>query len=367
MSSKRAARRRRPLWLGLASARLSGALSAVITGLHAGLLAMLVWLGATPQWVFPIMLESSIGHLLTRAIDIASAARRAPPSQPLLPAAKPPACASDMVLIDGDFCPWQPYLCAAYSDKAEYRCARYVRGQRCRRPLERRRYCIDRYEWPNRVGAQPRVMVDWNEAKAACAGVGKRLCRRSEWVLACEGPKRLPYPWGYRRRPSPCNIDRPAIPFDVHALFDKATREEELARLWQADPSGSHPDCVSGFGVFDMAGNVDEWTDNQLDDPSTRRPSTLNGGYWGPVRDTCRLTTKKHTPRFRFYQVGFRCCADARTGPTYPAKIWYQRGDRDARNDDEGAGKAKAGGAAEGGGRTTGGAPSAVAQEALRQ
>ena len=164
-----------------------------------------------------------------------------------------------------------------------------------------------------------------------CAAAGKRLCRRSEWVMACEGPKRLPYPWGYRRQPSPCNIDRSAIPFDVTAMFDPERSESELARLWQAVPSGSYPDCVSGYGVSDMAGNVDEWTDNQLDDPQTRRPSTLNGGYWGPVRDTCRLTTKKHTERFRFYQVGFRCCSDPLWGPLPTPAVWHESGDRRRR------------------------------------
>ena len=44
----------------------------------------------------------------------------------------------------------------------------------------------------------------------------------------------------------------------------------ELSRLWQADPIGSHPGCVSAFGAYDMSGNVDEWTDNQGDDPDHR-------------------------------------------------------------------------------------------------
>lgn len=215
-----------------------------------------------------------------------------------------------MALVDGWFCPKLRYVCLEHVDESGYRCAEYARDQRCQAEPDRRRFCIDRYEWPNRVGELPLVYVDWHEARQRCASAGKRLCRRSEWVLACEGPKRLPYPWGYRRRPSPCNIDRSSIPFDAQALERPETRQEELARLWQADAIGSHPDCVSAYGVHDLSGNVDEWTDNRLDNPHTRRPSTLNGGYWGPVRDTCRLTTKSHGPKFRFYQVGFRCCRD---------------------------------------------------------
>jgi formylglycine-generating enzyme len=217
-----------------------------------------------------------------------------------------------MSLVEGDFCPALKYQCLRPTGQVG--CAEYQRGERCTEAVDARRYCIDRYEWPNRVGENPLVYVDWFEAKALCGAAGKRLCRRSEWILACEGPKRLPYPWGFVRQPSPCNIDRASIPFDVEAMIGEETREGELARLWQADRIGAHPDCVSAFGVYDLSGNVDEWTDDLADDPGTKHPSTLNGGYWGPVRDTCRLTTTSHGPTFKFYQVGFRCCADTEDG-----------------------------------------------------
>ncbi len=215
-----------------------------------------------------------------------------------------------MQLVEGAFCPQLSYVCARKGDGAGFGCPEYARTQTCVGEPDPRRFCIDRFEWPNREGALPAVYVDWFEAKTTCANAGKRLCRRSEWMLACEGPKRLPYPWGFVRAPSPCNIDRASIPFDISALESPSTRLDELARLSQADPSGTHPRCVSAFGVEDMAGNVDEWTDNLADDLNAKQPATLNGGYWGPVRNTCRLATKSHGPTFRFYQVGFRCCAD---------------------------------------------------------
>jgi hypothetical protein len=230
--------------------------------------------------------------------------------------APPAACPEDMTLVDGDFCPALPYDCLRPTGAVG--CAEYVRGNRCLEAPDHRRYCIDRYEWPNKVGENPMVYVDWFEAKALCQSAGKRLCRRSEWILACEGPKRLPFPWGFVRQPSPCNIDRPTFHFDVYAMMNDDTREGELARLWQADRIGSHPDCVSAFGAYDMSGNVDEWTDDQLDNPGTKHVSTLNGGYWGPVRNTCRLTTTSHGPTFKFYQVGFRCCADTQDGVAVP-------------------------------------------------
>lgn len=228
------------------------------------------------------------------------------------------ACPPGMAFVEGEFCSALSYACVRRPSEASYRCAEYARGSRCFGELDHRRFCVDRWEWPNRVGENPLVYVDWNEARALCSGVGKRLCRRSEWILACEGPKRLPYPWGFVRQPSPCNIDRATVLFDVEAMMNEATREGELARLWQADRIGSHPDCVSAYGAYDLSGNVDEWTDDLADNPSSKHPSTLNGGYWGPVRNTCRLTTTSHGPSFKFYQVGFRCCADTIDGVVVP-------------------------------------------------
>jgi len=147
-------------------------------------------------------------------------------------------------------------------------------------------------------------------------------------MLACEGPKRTPYPWGYQRQPSPCNVDRASIPFDIAAMLEPTTRDAELLRLWQADPAGSHPRCVSAHGVYDLTGNVDEWTDNQADNPRTRHVSTLNGGYWGPVRNTCRLATRSHGPTFRFYQVGFRCCSDPHDGVPFAAPLPFVEDER---------------------------------------
>jgi formylglycine-generating enzyme len=234
-------------------------------------------------------------------------------------ASLPAACPGDMTLVDGYFCPDLRYSCARPVDPINtYRCAEYVRDGRCGVPLQLRRYCIDRHEWPNRVGERPMVYVDWFEAKRQCASVGKRLCRRTEWIFACEGEKRLPYSWGYQRQPSPCNVDRAVIDFDIDALIDPAARGDELERLWQGDPIGSHPQCRSSWGAYDMNGNVDEWTDDQADNPGSAHISTLNGAYWGKVRATCRITTTSHGPTFQFYQVGFRCCADPQDGIEVP-------------------------------------------------
>jgi formylglycine-generating enzyme required for sulfatase activity len=175
---------------------------------------------------------------------------------------------------------------------------------------QHKRFCIDRYEWPNQPGAKPEVAMDWNEASASCSKAGKRLCADSEWTLACEGQERLPYPYGYVRNPEACNIDRPYILPDDAKWSNPRTRPEEIARLDQRDPSGTRDSCVSPYGVYDMTGNVDEWVVNESGHP---HKSGLKGGYWGPVRDRCRPMTTAHDENFEFYQIGFRCCGSPTT------------------------------------------------------
>lgn len=173
-------------------------------------------------------------------------------------------------------------------------------------------FCIDRFEYPNLKGVFPVIMVNFHEAQALCEEQGKRLCDESEWTFACEGEEATPYPYGYKRDANACIIDQQWKPYNGAAF---SPREEEacgneLDRLWQGKASGTQPRCKSPFGVFDMTGNVDEWTHTVREG---ERPSILKGGYWGPVRTRCRPTTRSHDENHTFYQQGFRCCDDIST------------------------------------------------------
>jgi formylglycine-generating enzyme required for sulfatase activity len=150
-------------------------------------------------------------------------------------------------------------------------------------------------------------MISWKEAKAACEAIGKRLCTDAEWTFACEGPERLPYPYGYIRDSAACSIDKPSPKVNEASLFSPKTQAAELARLDQREPSGSRDRCVSPFGVLDMTGSVDEWVVNQSGVPFQ---SALKGGNWGEYRNACRPSTLGHAEGFRYYQIGFRCCRD---------------------------------------------------------
>jgi formylglycine-generating enzyme len=189
--------------------------------------------------------------------------------------------------------------------KSAMRCAEFAPSAPCRMKTSHKKFCIDRYEWPNKAGEIPVYMTSWREARAACKAVGKRLCTDSEWTLACEGPAHLPYPYGLKRSSEACNIDKPYGFPDPVKVYDPKTQDAELARLDQREPAGSRAGCKSPYGAHDMAGNVDEWVVNETGEPFK---SGLKGGYWGPVKTRCRPMTVAHEETFRYYQIGFRCC-----------------------------------------------------------
>lgn len=227
------------------------------------------------------------------------------------------ACPGDMIDVEGDYCPYQEQRCLRWLDlETKLQCAEFEKAPsagQCGTPSEHKHFCIDRYEWPNQVGMLPTYMASWTEAKASCESIGKRLCSDTEWTLACEGPQRQPYPYGdgYERDDRACNIDKPYIWPDAKRIYDPKTQAEELARLDQREPSGSREACVSPYGVRDMVGNVDEWVVN-VSQGGWPFQSGLKGGYWGPVRTRCRPMTTGHDEQFRYYQIGFRCCGEAR-------------------------------------------------------
>lgn len=220
------------------------------------------------------------------------------------------ACPSGMQLVDGMHCPVLGHYCREYLSVGRDRCKVYAPEGRCVGVPSHLRFCIDEFEYPNRAGVKPLVAVNFAQAEEHCRSEGKRLCTSVEWELACEGPNHYPYPNGYVRDASACNIDRPTIQANNAAYANPETRDAEIARVDQREASGARPQCVSGYGVFDMSGNVDEWVLNE--EGFYNRPpyrSALKGGYWGHVRNRCRPTTTDHNEWHNGYQIGFRCCA----------------------------------------------------------
>jgi hypothetical protein len=219
------------------------------------------------------------------------------------------SCPEGMLLVEGEYCTNVDQRCLRFLDADEefpMRCAEFA-PSRCIGHRRHMAVCIDEYEYPNRAGAYPQVMVSWYAARRACEARGARLCNMAEWTFGCEGEQMLPYPYGLRRDNTVCNVDNEHRRPDRTRLANPATSADESARLYEAVPSGQYARCVSPFGLHDMTGNVDEWVTNE-----TGRPfqSALKGGWWGPIRARCRPATLAHNEGFVYYQIGFRCCAD---------------------------------------------------------
>jgi formylglycine-generating enzyme len=250
-----------------------------------------------------------------------------PSSSSPVPSPHPPGrtegCRDGMLRITGEYCPavvqhcvkfHQEYLDKQGNRTVSERCLEYREPSRCvSKKKKQLDFCMDRYEYPNRLGELPRVLTSWREAKNLCRQQGKRLCTEDEYNFACEGPSMLPYTNGYFRDAEKCNIDREYRQPDhsMHLFtYDRCLQNEpcrsELSRLDQRHAIGSRVTCVSWAGVVDLNGNVNEWVSLPGQVPPHR--SGLKGGWWGPVRNRCRPTVKFHKEFDYGYEAGFRCC-----------------------------------------------------------
>jgi hypothetical protein len=246
-------------------------------------------------------------------------------------------CSPDMVRVRGGYCPEVNQACLEHHDEfnkdeshkkekrekgeevaastVSERCLRYKEPTQClskqRRPMS---FCVDRYEWPNKKGELPSLLISWTDAKKTCESVGKRLCTEDEFNFACEGEEMLPYTYGYARDATKCNIDRPYRKrerklFTYESCLRRPECKAELEKLDQRLPTGSLAQCVSPFGAYDMNGNINEWVFRPKEKYPNR--SGLKGGWWGPVRGRCRPTVGFHKEDDYGYEEGFRCCKDA--------------------------------------------------------
>ena len=158
--------------------------------------------------------------------------------------------------------------------------------------------------------AIPQGYIDAHRAAAACNASGKRLCTDAEWLRACRFTDDRTYPYGPARQPGLCNDARarhPAVELfpDAPNPFDHI-QDACINQLPDAlAPTGSHPECVTPEGLYDLMGNLHEWTA----DPQ----GTFRGGFYvDTVRNGngCLYRTTAHDRSHYDYSTGFRCCAD---------------------------------------------------------
>ena len=228
------------------------------------------------------------------------------------------ACAEGMVLVEGEYCTAVQQQCLVEWWAPQNRkkvCEQFKPPTRCVGKLIKKRYCIDKFAWPNEEGERPEVMNHFYQAQVKCAALGKRMCTESEWTFACEGPEWKPFPHGYTRDPKKCNGDHKWDNPNMEKVRLRDARE--LARLWRGVPSGSQPECVSDFGVHDLPSNNDEVVSGESH--KAKFSSVNTGGPWySGVRNQCRPKIYSHDEGFYYYFLGFRCCAGPDGEPNEP-------------------------------------------------
>ena len=152
-------------------------------------------------------------------------------------------------------------------------------------------YCIDYYEYPNGAKAKPRVGVSWNKAKTSCESKGKRLCTELEWERACKGPNSSRFPYGNAWNSKTCNTENEeGIPGTLARAYD-------------------FKKCRSGYRVYMMAGNAEEWTADSYAKGSGNK--VVKGGAANRPDWASRCAARRaQNPRTSATLLGFRCCAD---------------------------------------------------------
>jgi len=143
----------------------------------------------------------------------------------------------------------------------------------------------------------PVTHINWHEASAYAAWIGKRLPTEIEWEKPARGTDARSFPWGNN--------------WDANRVV---TGRESAAQV------ATKPDGASPYGALDMAGNVYEWTQSWYDaypnaphkfPEYNETMKVIRGGGYDFQSIAQTFFRSVAFPRTRSDWIGFRCAQDA--------------------------------------------------------
>jgi len=159
----------------------------------------------------------------------------------------------------------------------------------------------------------PATMVTWYGAKAYCEFYGGRLPTEIEWEKSARGTETIdgrgrPFPWGE-------TIERNNANF--YSSFDLFVKM--FGKLGNTTPVGFYNgrtydgyqtlDSASPYGLYDMAGNVAQWTGD--DYPYQHYRYLRGGSFYSYEVDLRTWKSNSAGPQYFGPAVGFRCARDS--------------------------------------------------------
>jgi formylglycine-generating enzyme len=150
----------------------------------------------------------------------------------------------------------------------------------------------------------PMTMVSWFGAWGYCGCKGWRLPTELEWEKAGRGTDTRPFPWGDEILRENANFYASHDPFEDMSSYGSRTTPVGFYN-GQTYAGYTTLDSASPYGLYDMAGNVWQWTGNVYEGMHYR---FLRGGSKDTYDMDLRLWVRNNaTPTYVSPGAGFRC------------------------------------------------------------